>query len=101
MEGQNLKIGVEGKSSLSLNDSFSFEEFEQKWKRADRQLKQEMIRFAGVLDIENGLGPVILGLKDYILSIREEAKKALQAAIQISKNFKGAEHAQQMLEKMK
>ena len=69
---------MEKKSSLSPKHTFSFEAFKQKWKTADSQIKMNMIRFAGELDVEDSLEPIVLGLKEYARPVREEAKKSLE-----------------------
>jgi len=65
-------------SSPSPKHTFSFEAFKQKWKGADSRIKMNMIRFAGELNIEDGLEPIMLGLKEYARPVREEAKKTLE-----------------------
>ncbi len=65
-------------SSPSPKHTFSFEAFKQKWKGADSREKMNMIRFAGELDIEDGMEQIMLGLKDYARPVREEAKKTLE-----------------------
>ena len=68
-------------SSPSPKHTFSFEAFKQKWKGADSREKMNMIRFAGELDIEDGMEQIMLGLKDYARPVREEAKKSLETFI--------------------
>jgi len=52
--------------------------FKQEWKKADLALKHEMVRLAGQWNLEQGLEPVMIGLKDYVRSVREEAKEAFE-----------------------
>ncbi len=54
----------------------------QIWKEGDTDLKKKLIHLAGELEIENGLRPVILGLKDHVLEVRNEAKKTLEKTAQ-------------------
>ncbi len=69
---------MEGLSSLSPEPTFSFDDFKNQWKGADSRLKLEMVRFAGDLDVEYGLEPVILGLKEYARSVREGARRSFK-----------------------
>lgn len=59
--GKTAPDDMERIHSLSPHGSFSFEDFEQKWKGADHQLKRYMIRFSGELDIKDAIEPVMLG----------------------------------------
>jgi|GEM_PF-924326 adenylate cyclase, class 1 len=69
---------MEETSLLSPENTFSFEAFKKEWKTADSRIKMDMIRFAGELDVEDGLEPIMLGLKEYVRPVREEAKKSLE-----------------------
>ena len=65
------------KAAQELRSSF-FDAFRRQWEEASVHLRQKMIRLAGELELENGLQPVMLGLKDHVLRVREEAKKSLE-----------------------
>ena len=71
----NMDLGFTALAHLSIGAKGLVE---QRWKAADLQSKLEIIRFAGGLDIEEGLRPIMLGLKNYIRSVRQEAKKAFE-----------------------
>jgi adenylate cyclase class 1 len=79
----------DNKAAQEHRSSF-FKAFERQWKEGDVNLRRNMIHRAGELEVENGLRPVILGLRDHVLKVREEAKKSLgrlaqQAAVSIMK----------------
>ena len=65
------------KTAEELSSSF-FQAFEGQWKMANAKLKRKMILFAGGLPVENGLRPVLLGLKDFVGDIRKEAQTAIE-----------------------
>ncbi|MFH1672513.1 MAG: class I adenylate cyclase [Pseudomonadota bacterium] len=69
-----------GKAS-ELKSSF-FEAFARTREDGNANLRQKMIRFAGELEVENGLQPVLLGLRDSVRTVREEAKKSLDRLAQ-------------------
>jgi adenylate cyclase class 1 len=65
------------KVAQDLKSSF-FEAFRRQWEEGNADLRQKMIRFAGGLELENGLRPVLLGVRDHVLRVREETKKSLE-----------------------
>ncbi len=78
LAGDNLQ---DKKKARELKSSF-FETFARTWKDGNVNLRQKMIRFAGELEVENGLRPILLGLGDSVRTVREEAKKSLERLAQ-------------------
>ncbi|MFH1075477.1 MAG: class I adenylate cyclase [Pseudomonadota bacterium] len=55
--------------------------FNSAWQKGDATLKQKMIRFAGELDPQAGLRLILIGIKENLYNVREEAVKALEKII--------------------
>jgi hypothetical protein len=79
------------KADQELKSSF-VEAFERQWKKADAAERQKMVRHAGELEVEDGLRPAMLGLRDLLWRVRDEAKKSVDKfAQQVKVPFKKAE----------
>jgi len=67
----------EGGKVHELKSSF-FAAYKLQWKETNSELKKMMLQMAGELDVDDGLRPAVLGLRDSTRNVREEAKKTLQ-----------------------
>ncbi len=69
---------MEELSSPSQKHTFSIKEFKKQWKVADSRSKIDMMRLAGEMDVDEGLEPILLGLKEYAWPVREAAKESFE-----------------------